>query len=111
MVSISKKLIDEMVETVVSEVKPLRIYLFGSCALGTEGTDSDIDLLIIEEDAFNRNHNRWSELKRIRRALKRFHIPKDILVYSHEEFDQWQHATNHIIGHATRQGRLVYERP
>ena len=107
----SDALIQEMVEAIVQEVRPQRIYLFGSRASGSCTANSDVDLLIVEDDTFDPDRNRWSELKRIRKALRPFRVPKDILVYSRHECEKWQKSINHIIAHATREGKLVYERP
>ena len=110
MVSISKKLIEDMVQAVVEEVQPQRIYLFGSCARDNFTADSDIDLLIVEDHKFGANRDRWSELKRIRKTLRPFRVPKDVLVYSRDEFEKWGDSINHVISHAVREGKLVYER-
>ena len=109
-VSVSEQVIEEMVQAIVKEVGPRRVYLFGSRAGGNSRTDSDIDLLIVEDQEFGPGHTRWSELKRIRKALKSFRIPKDILVYSQDEFETWEASVNHIVAHAVREGRLLYER-
>lgn len=111
MVRLSHQLIEEMVQAIVKEVGPRRIYLFGSCARRSETVDSDVDLLIVEDQRFGPERNRWSELKRIRKALKAFRIPKDILVYSQDEFEKWEDSTNHVVAQAVREGRLLYERP
>ena len=111
MVSISRQLIEDMVQAVVQEVRPQRIYLFGSCARESYTTDSDVDLLIVEQRKFGPDRNRWSELKRIRKALKPFRVPKDVLVYSQDEFERWEDSINHIISHAVKEGKLIYERP
>lgn len=110
MVRVSEQLIDEMVRTIVDEVGPRRVYLFGSYACGNQTADSDIDLLIVEDEGFGPDRNRWSELKRIRRALRPFRISKDILVYSQDEFETWEKSVNHIVARAAREGKLVYER-
>lgn len=110
MVRISRKLIENMVQVVIEQVKPERIYLFGSCARDSYTTDSDVDLLIVEGREFGPGHNRWAELKRIRKVLRSFHVPKDVLVYSRDEFEKWRDCVNHIISHAIREGKLVYER-
>lgn len=110
MVRISEQLIEEMVRTIVDEVDPRRVYLFGSSARGGQTADSDVDFLIVEDEGFGSGRNRWSELKRIRKALRPFRVPKDILVYSREEFETWQKSLNHIVARASREGRLLYER-
>jgi predicted nucleotidyltransferase len=111
LVRLSEQLIEEMVQTIVKAIEPRRIYLFGSLAQGNETADSDIDLLIVEDHQFGAGRNRWSELKRIRRALRPFRIPKDILVYSRDEFEKWESSLNHIVAHAVKEGKLLYERP
>ena len=111
MVSLSEQLIKGMVQAIVEEVGPRRIYLFGSCARGSHTADSDVDLLIVEDQRFGPDRNRWSELKRIRKALRPFRVPKDVLVYSRDEFEKWEDSINHVIAHAVREGKLLYERP
>jgi predicted nucleotidyltransferase len=109
-VTFSEQVIDQMVQAIVQEVEPRRIYLFGSHARGSQRADSDVDLLVVEDGNFGLDHNRWSELKRIRKALRPFRIPKDILVYSEDEFAAWENSANHIAAHAVREGKLLYER-
>jgi predicted nucleotidyltransferase len=109
-VTVSEQVIEGMVQAIVEEVRPRRIYLFGSRARGNQTADSDIDLLIVEDQRFGADRTRWSELKRIRKALRPFRIPKDILVYSQDEFEKWEESINHIIAHAVREGKLLYER-
>lgn len=111
MVSLSHQLIKEMVHAIVEEVGPRQIYLFGSCARGTNTANSDVDLLIVEDRPFGPDRNRWSELKRVRKVLKPFRVPKDILVYSQDEFEKWEDSINHIVAHAVKEGKLIYERP
>lgn len=111
MVGFSQEMIDGMVQAIVEEVGPRRIYLFGSYARGGDTADSDVDLLIVEDNRFGPGRDRWSELKRIRKALKRFRIPKDVLVYSREEFEMWEDSASHVVAHAVREGKLLYERP
>jgi len=109
-VSVSEKVIEGMVQAIVEEVEPRRIYLFGSRARGNHTAESDIDLLVVEDQEFGPQRSRWSELQRIRRALRPFRIPKDVLVYSQNEFEKWEDSINHIVAHTVREGRLLYER-
>ena len=111
MIVVTEEILDEMVDTLVQEIAPEQIYLFGSRARGNARPDSDIDLLIVESEPFGTNRSRRQELARIRRALSLFRVPKDILVYSRDEIAKWQHAANHIISRCLREGKLLYERP
>ncbi|MBF0294420.1 MAG: nucleotidyltransferase domain-containing protein [Magnetococcales bacterium] len=95
---------------IVETVAPERIILFGSHARGDANDDSDIDLLVVVEDGFQKR-SRWQELQKIRRKLTSFPHPKDILLYSRDEVARWQHSANHIITHAIQEGRPLYERP
>ena len=59
---------------------------------------------------FGSQRTRWSELQRIRKALRPFRVPKDILVYSQNEFEKWEDSISHIVAHAAKEGKLLYER-
>ncbi|MCZ6632033.1 MAG: nucleotidyltransferase domain-containing protein [bacterium] len=111
MAEITEQALDDMVATIVREVDPKRIVLFGSHARGDAGKDSDVDLIIVEDESFGPKRSRREEIRRIRHALSPFRAPKDILVYSADEVAKWQYATNHIISHSLREGKVVYERP
>ena len=51
------------------------------------------------------------EMNRLGRILRAFRVPKDILVFSAEELRRRAGSRNHVIGHAVREGRLLYARP
>jgi predicted nucleotidyltransferase len=90
MIIVTEKVLDAIVAAIVQEIDPEQIYLFGSRARGEVRPDSDIDLLIIEQEPFGPCRNRWKELSRIRRTLSQLRIPKDILLYSPEEIAKGQ---------------------
>ena len=110
MITVTEKVLDEMVAAIVQEIDPKQIYLFGSRARGEARPDSDIDLLIVEQEPFSPYRSRWKELARIRRTLSQFRVPKDILLYSTDEIAKWQHSMHHIIAQSLREGKLLYER-
>ena len=102
-------LISQMTRRIVETVSPERIILFGSYAKGNVKPDSDIDLMVIESAPFGPNRSRRKEMTRLWMALRDFAFPKDILVYSRDEWERWQGAQNHIISRASHEGRVVYE--
>ncbi|MEO5372001.1 MAG: nucleotidyltransferase domain-containing protein [Magnetococcus sp. DMHC-1] len=99
-----------MILAIVDAVQPEQIILFGSMARGDATVESDIDLLVVEREGFA-TRSRWQELQTIRKAIKRFRISKDILVYSQDEVRQWRSSLNHVVAIALREGQLLYERP
>src|SRR5438046_1882675 len=105
-----RRIIGEMKNVIVDAVDPEKVYLFGSFARGEAVSDSDVDLLIVERDRFDSSRSRLQEIRRIRQALRRFRLTKDILVVSRDEVDEWKDSINHIIGRSIREGVMLYER-
>ena len=105
-----KQLLQEMVEVIVREVDPETIILFGSRARGDARPDSDVDLLVVETEPFSVQRSRRLETMKLYRALINWPISKDLLVYSRDEFDKWKTSLNHVVGRASREGRILHER-
>ena len=101
----------QMTTTIVDEVDPEKVILFGSRARGDAKADSDFDLVVVEAEPFGPDRDRGAQETRLWRALAKFHVPKDILVYSLEEADRWRGSVNHVLARALREGRVLYERP
>ena len=104
-------LLHQMVETIVREVSPERIILFGSRARGDARADSDVDLLVVETEPFSPQRSRRKEAARLYMALRGLAISKDILLYSRDEFERWKNSLNHVVGRAHREGRVLHGRP
>ena len=102
--------LERMVETIVAEVDPERIILFGSRARGDANADSDVDLMVVEEGPFGPERNGHTETVRLIYALADFPVGKDILVCSREEVEYWRDSLNHVVAEALREGEVLYER-
>jgi uncharacterized protein len=100
----------KIVDSLISEVKPEMIILFGSRANNRADDHSDLDLLIIEREPFSQSRSRRKEMERIWKILSPFKVPKDILVYSREELERRRNSLNHVLGRASREGKILYER-
>ena len=101
--------IDEMVAAIVRAVSPRRIVLFGSYARGDMRSGSDVDFLVVANAGFGGHRGRWGEISTIRRALRSFKGPKDILVYSGDEVERLRDSAAHVVGQAFRDGKVLYE--
>ena len=106
----TSQLLQQMVATIVAEVDPEQVILFGSHARGDATESSDVDLIVVESEPFGENRDRGAEAVRLWRALTCFEIPKDILVYSRDEVEYWRDSLNHVLARALREGEVLYER-
>jgi predicted nucleotidyltransferase len=109
MLQVTEKLLQEMTALIVREANPLKIILFGSHARGTARADSDLDFLIVEDGPFDAQRSRRGEITRLSNILFDYFIPMDFLVFTPQEIDKWKDAKNHVIAHALREGRTLYE--
>jgi len=94
------------VDRVVEACNPRRIILFGSCASGNVGRDSDLDLLVVIDRIID---NPRKESVRIRRALKGLLIPVDIVVIEEERLTDLAEVPGLVYREAVRNGKVVYE--
>jgi len=108
MAEVTDELLDGIVDAIVREVEPEQIVLFGSLARGEGTEDSDIDLMVVERDAFGPERSRRREAARIREAIWDVPAPMDILVFSRDEVEHWRGSLNHVIARALREGRVLY---
>lgn len=106
---VTEELLQEMTEKIVREVNPHKVVLFGSHARGTARPDSDLDFLVVEEGPFNAQRSRRAEMTRLWKLLGDYFIAKDFLVYSPEEVAKWENVQTHVIHHAMKEGRVLYE--
>lgn len=110
MESEEERLIREMVEVIVREADPEAVILFGSHARGEGRPDSDVDLLIVERAPFSPQHSRRQETARLYLALRKLAVPKDLLLYSRDEFERFKDSPHHVIGRAKREGQVLHGR-
>ena len=75
---ISGEQIQQAVERLVAAANPSKVILFGSYARGDATEDSDLDLMVIEQEV----RNAGDEMIRLHRAVGDVGIGVDVLVYS-----------------------------
>ena len=106
----NEDLLRSMTDTIVDEVQPDEVILFGSYAKGTERAGSDVDLLVVMPDTEETRQDRRRITGRLYRRLASFPVSKDILVYTQGEMERWRDVTGHIVATSLNEGRRLYVR-
>lgn len=102
---IAANTISAAVSALVLAAQPVRIILFGSHACGEAREDSDVDLLVIEQEV----PDRAREMVRLRRVLRPLRIPVDLLVFSAADVARWGDQPGSARYRALRERKVMYE--
>ncbi len=108
MPSITEDMILDMASVIARQVSPEAIILFGSQATDGAAADSDVDLMVIESAPYGPGNGRRQKMTLLWKALAKYPVSKDILVYSRDEVDRWRDSRNHVIAKALKEGRFLY---
>ncbi len=104
-----KEVIQGLLEKLITEYAPQQVILFGSCAYGIPGPDSDVDLLIIKETS-QRFIDRWVTVHRI---LTGTHpsLPLETLVLTPQEIARRLAVGDQFIAEILNKGDVLYVAP
>ena len=100
---IDNNLLNEIVDR-LQAVKPIKMYLFGSQAVGTADDESDIDLLLVKSEVVSKIR----EMNDARKLLKGLGKSFDVIVSSQEEFNFYCNQVNSVHHAAAHFGRVIY---
>lgn len=103
----TEKVIQTMVQKLITEYAPQKMILFGSYVYGFPGPDSDIDLLIIKETP-ERFIDRWVTVQRILTGLHPS-IPVKTLVLTPQELDDRLAIGDQFIKEIIEKGEVLYD--
>ena len=100
-----EKEIKKIVNQIVENYKPEKIFLFGGFASGIIKKNSDVDLLVIKKtkDSFT------SRLLDVSGAINST-LGTDILVYTPKEWDEALEEENYFAKEINNKGMLLYAR-
>jgi len=104
--TLTPSLVQEIVKRIVDAVRPDQIVLFGSYAYGIPDKESDIDILVIMETDRPR-HKRSVILNKVLAGLL---IPKDLVVYTPKEVDEWKEVPQAFITQILKKGVILYDK-
>ena len=105
--NINEGLFEKITQRIRETVNPVKIILFGSYAYGNPSKDSDLDILVVVDCL--ESTRRKLRLK-IRKALREFLIPKDIIVVTKEDIENWKDVPQAFITSVVKKGRILYEK-
>lgn len=84
---------------------PLKVILFGSRAEGRALEDSDVDLLVVEEEI----PDLAAEYDRLREAVGYIGAGVDILLYPRPEFERRAAWSSSAVHSALKSGKVLFE--
>lgn len=105
MKSLLKEHLDDIVDRLVKALDPVEIYLFGSNVGGSPDDHSDVDLLVVVDDA---QASPRELARRGRRSLWGIGIPVDLLVCTTTEMGKWSQVPCNLIHTVAQEGQRVY---
>jgi predicted nucleotidyltransferase len=99
------RILPEIVRRLTDSLAPTMILLYGSCAYGTPGPHSDIDLLVVVPESSRSFFERGAAAYR---ALRHIGVPVDVQVYTREEFESRAGLPVSFERTVRTKGRILY---
>jgi predicted nucleotidyltransferase len=106
MTPVVQDIVKDMVDRIVAEFHPRRVYLFGSHAWGNPSPDSDIDLMVVVDTLSGSPAQMASRAYGV--LPDRTRIPTDILFRSTESFDLRAAHPSTLEHKVVAEGILLY---
>lgn len=104
---ITPKIIDNIKQRLINTFDPVEIYVFGSYAWGNPDDDSDIDILIVVDQL---KQKQWEAESLGYEVLFDFDVPKDIVVFPKQEFEQRSKEISSLFYTIKQRGIKLYAR-
>ena len=98
-------ILDAARRAAVAASSPAQVLLFGSYARGDANPDSDLDLLVIEQQVADKA----MEYLKLHRAVGHLGVGVDVIVISREEFERRRQVPGTVPYWAAKEGRLLYD--
>lgn len=97
-----------IVERLVREFDPAMIVLLGSVAEGSDGPDSDVDLLVVLDETSR--SDLYDLLVQMHRSTRDYAAPTDFTVTSVAKLERRRDQPGTIEYESVHNGRVVYDR-
>ncbi|MBI3534091.1 MAG: nucleotidyltransferase domain-containing protein [Deltaproteobacteria bacterium] len=100
--------LNQIVNQLIKEFHPEKVYLFGSRSRGDFNSDSDIDLMLIVPTALEPQYRRMQKAQQVLWRYKLTHAT-DVLIWTKEEFERTKNVVCSLPATILREGKLLYE--
>ncbi len=80
-------------------------WLFGSYARGEATENSDVDILFVVDD----DTPHIDLIRTARKLMRDWRVPKDVLVYRSDEFQEWEKVVGSLCYKVRSEGVQLYE--
>jgi predicted nucleotidyltransferase len=104
--AITPQKVEQAVQRLVAAGHPRKVILFGSYVRGETHHDSDLDVLVVTDDAVP---NVRQESARLRHTLRGLRLCVDVLAVREGDFNRLKEKIGLIYREALRHGKVVYE--
>lgn len=102
---IGVKEIHGRVSSAASKLHARQAWLFGSYARGEATENSDVDILFVVDD----DAPHIDLIRTARKLMRDWRVPKDVLVYRSDEFQDWQKVVGSLCYRVKMEGVQIYE--
>ena len=100
-----EKLQSAVARIVASSSSPARVILFGSQARNNATADSDVDLMVVEQEL----PDKAAEYLRLKTAIGRIGVGVDLLLYSEAEFGRRSQVPGTVPYWAKKEGKVLHD--
>lgn len=101
---VSQQELNRLVLRIVEVYQPEKIILFGSYASGNAHEGSDLDFLLVKQT----DENPLNRAAGLRKSLRDFLLPMDILVYTPSEIAKDKEQKFTLIHDVLKSGKVLY---
>ena len=101
-----EELLDELTTSITAKYPDSRIYLFGSYAWGDYNKDSDFDICVLVSEIIGRRTEMKADVYCTVRGD--FPMPFDLLLYTNDEFDEYQKHKSSLPYKIKSKGKLLH---
>ena len=103
----SNQVPQELLEGVVAHFDPVRVILFGSCARGQAGGESDFDLVVVLDDDVAKEKLSW---RSVYEARRKYDGAVDLFPCRQSVFQERAKVVGSFAHTVLTEGVVVYER-